>query len=125
MGSMDKTVKTRVLPEGAKTAAPQSNLTDAQERSLELAKKNAQLEEIKSKLLEQIKTIEQLRASLNQEQAKSADLEIKTARLESKVKELSELESQAIKSVELETRVEKLTEALGKISAIAAAGITG
>jgi t-SNARE complex subunit (syntaxin) len=105
IGVMEKTVKTRAFPDGKKSAASQSNLTGAQEKTLELAKKNAQLEEVKSKLLEHLKTIEQLRESIKQEQAKAAEMVTKTAGLEAKVKELSEM--------------------LSKISGIAAAGKAG
>jgi t-SNARE complex subunit (syntaxin) len=115
MAIMDKTVKTRSFPSNAKSAALQSNLTEAQEKSLELANKNAQLEGMKSKLLEHFKTIEQLRESLKQEQARTAEMVRKTAGLEAKEN----------KSAELEAKVKELTEALGKISSIATAGKAG
>jgi methyl-accepting chemotaxis protein len=122
---MEKTVKTRAFPDGKKSAASQGNLTEAQEKSLELAKKNAQLEEAKSKLLEHLKTIEQLRESLKQEQAKTAEMAKKTDVLEAKVKELAGLESNVKKVAELEAKVNELSEVLGKISGIAAAGKAG
>ncbi|MDE2310650.1 MAG: hypothetical protein KGL01_07475 [Betaproteobacteria bacterium] len=68
----------------------------------ELAKKSAQLEEEKKRSLEQLKTIEQLRESLKQEQARSAAAADKAAGLEAKVKDLNNV--------------------LGKISSIAEAG---
>lgn len=89
MDIMEKTVKTRAFPDGERSAAPQSNLTEAQEKALELAKKNAQLEEVMHKLLEHLKTIEQLRESLKQEQARTAEMAEKAVMLEAKVKELS------------------------------------
>ena len=122
---MEKTVKTRAFPGNAKSAASQGNLTEAQEKTLELAKKNAQLEEVKGKLLEHLKIIEQLRESLKQEQAKTVEMEKMTAGLEAKVKELAELEAKVQNSAELEAKVKELTEALGKISGIAAAGKAG
>lgn len=122
---MDKTVKTRAFSGDAKSAATQSNLTEAQEKSLELANKNAQLEEVKSKLLEHLKTIEQLRESLKQEQAKTAEMAKKTAMLEAKLKELAELENKVKKVAELEAKVKELSEVLGKISGIAATGKAG
>lgn len=122
---MEKTVKTCAFPGNAKSAASQSNLTEAQEKSLELAKKNAQLEEVKGKLLEHLKTIEQLRESLKQEQAKTAEMANMAVGLEAKVKELSEQETKVKKVTELEAKVKELTEALGKISGIAAAGKAG
>jgi DNA repair ATPase RecN len=125
MVTMDKTVKTRAFPGDAKSAALQSNLTEDQEKSLELAKKNAQLEEVKGKLLEHLKTIEQLRESLKQEQAKTAEMAKKTDVLEAKVKELAGLESNVKKMAELEAKVKELSEMLSKISGIAAAGKAG
>lgn len=71
---MDKTVKIRPLSGDAKGNAPQSNLTEDQDKALELAKRNAQLEEEKRKSLEQLKMIEQLKESLQQERAKIAEL---------------------------------------------------
>jgi DNA repair exonuclease SbcCD ATPase subunit len=122
---MEKTVKTRAFPGNAKSAASQSNLTEVQEKSLELVKKNAQLEEVKSKLLEHLKTIEQLRESLTQEQAKTAEMANMAVGLEDKLKDMAELETKVKKVDELEAKVKELTEALGKISVIAAAGKAG
>ena len=123
MSNADKTtIKTRTFPEGAKPVVPQNNLTEAQEKALELAKKNALIAEEKNKLLEHLKTIEQLRESLKQEQSKAAEMAQKAVGLEAKVKELSVQESNAEKMAELEARVKELTEALGKISGIASAG---
>lgn len=122
---MEKTVKTHAFPDGAKSVVPQNNLTEAQEKALELAKKNALMAEEKSKLLEHLKTIEQMRESLKQEQARTAEMAKKAAGLEAKVKELSEQETQEKKVAELEAKVKELTEALGKISGIAAAGKAG
>lgn len=71
---MEKTVKIRAYPDNAKNGVSQGNLTEEQERALELAKKNALLEEVKAELLGHLKTIEQLRENLRQEQVKSAGL---------------------------------------------------
>jgi len=125
MDKIDKTVKTHVFPDGAKRVAPKNNLTEAQEKALELAKKNALMAEEKNKLLEHLKTIEQLQQSLKQEQAKAAGMAEKAVMLETKVKELSEQETQVKKVAELEAKIRELTEALGKISGIAAAGKAG
>ena len=122
---MEKTVKTRSYSDKAKGTASPSNLTEAQEKALELAKKNAQLEEAKNKLLEHVKTIEQLREDIKQEQAKTAEMATMALGLEAKVKELSAQEVKVKKVVELETRVKELTDALDKISGIAAAGKAG
>jgi chromosome segregation ATPase len=122
---MDKTVKIRAYSGNAKSAASKGNLTEDQEKSLELAKKNAQLEEAKNKLLEHVKTIEQLRESLKQEQAKSAEMANMAVGLEAKLKALPELESKVKIVAELEAKVKELSEVLGKISGIAATGKAG
>jgi hypothetical protein len=63
---------------------------------------------LKSKLLEHLKKIEQLRESLKQEQARSAGMEINVKKVD-----------------ELEARIKELSEKLGKISGIAASGKPG
>lgn len=89
---------------------------DAKVRSLaeleanELAKKNAQIEEARNKSLEHLKTIEQLKASLAQEQEKIAGMAGNAAELEAKSTALALAEA----------KVRELTDALGKISSIAA-----
>ena len=70
--------------------------------SNEMAKKNAEIEELQNKSLENVKAIMQLRESNKHEQAQVAALTKRKAELKAKVKELSDL--------------------LGKISEIAAAG---
>ena len=77
--------------------------------------KNAQIEEEKSRPHEYLKTIVQLRESLKQEQAKTAEMADKTAEQEAKAKA----------SAVLEAKVKELTAALSKIAAIAAAGKVG
>jgi DNA-directed RNA polymerase subunit F len=98
MVSMDRTVKIPAYSGEAKQGTPQDNLTKEQKLALELATKNTQLEEEKSKALEQLKTIEHLRESLAQEQAKSTE--------------------NARNVVLLQSRVEELQDAIGKISEI-------
>lgn len=89
---------------------------DAKVRSLaeleanELAKKNAQIDEVKSKSLGQEKVIEQLSDSLKQEQAKSAGM----------TEKLVTLEAKAATTAALEAQVKTLTEAISQISKIAA-----
>lgn len=135
MADPDKTtIKTTAFP-GIAERTPQSNLTEEQNTALELAKKNAQLEEEKKKSLEYQRTIEQLRECVKQEQEKSAEMAKKMARLEAKVietveleakvKEFAGLEATAGKRAELEVKVKELTEALDKIAAIAAVRKTG
>lgn len=125
MNNMEKTVKTRSLAEGNKNGGSQSNLTEAQERVLDLVNKNAQLEEENSKLLEHLRTIEQLRIKYKREQDKTAELLKKIGSLDAKVNELNELGLKEKDTSELEAKVRKLTEALGKISGIAEVGKSG
>lgn len=122
MSAMEKTVKTHAFPDGAKGVVLQNNLTPEQEKALELAKRNALIAEEKSKLIEHLKTIEQLRESLKQEQAKAAGMAEKATMLEARVQELSGQGSNAKNMAELEAKVKELTEALGRISGIASAG---
>lgn len=78
----------------------------------QLVKKNAQLEEEKKLSLEYMRTIEQLRESIKQDQVKSAAMVGKFDELEAKTKELDELKA----------KINDLTGVLGMISRIAAAG---
>lgn len=73
--AMEKTVKIRAYPDDAKDAVPQGSLTEDQNKSVELARKNAMLEE---KSLDQLRIIEQLRESLKLEQARNAELQKRT-----------------------------------------------
>lgn len=70
---MDKTLKIRALGEVAAKATVSSNSTQESALAAELAKKTTMLEDEKAKSLELLKTIVQLRDSLKQEQAKSAE----------------------------------------------------
>jgi DNA anti-recombination protein RmuC len=115
MDDKDKTLKLRAYPEPAKSVAPQTKPADGQDSSLELAK--AQLEEEKSKTLELLKTIVQLRESLKQEQAKAADLEAKLNRLgtvedNQLAKKNAQLEAEMKRSIELMSTIEQLRESL-------------
>lgn len=125
MDIMERTVKTRAFSDDANSAAAQSNLTEAQEQALEFAKKNARLQEEIDRSLELHKMIEQLRASLRREQEKTAEMANMAMGLEAKLKELAEHGTSIKKVAELEARVKELTEALVKISGIAAAGKAG
>ena len=94
MSNADKTtIRTRAYPAKRNADVPQSNLTEEQNYALELVKKTAQLEEEKKKSLEYLKSIEQLREILKQEQAKTAEMAKKMAGLEAKEKEFAELEA--------------------------------
>jgi chromosome segregation ATPase len=99
--------------EQAKSAGLEAKLNklDGLEES-QLVKKNAQLEEEKRLSLEYMRTIEQLREKIKQDQAKSAEMVNKFDELEAKTKELEELKA----------KVNDLTGVLGMVSRIAAAG---
>jgi hypothetical protein len=114
---MDKTLKLRAYPAAAKSNVPQGNLTKDQNLSLELEKKNALLEDERSKTLELLKTIVQQRESLKQEQAKSADLEGKLNKLATVeenqlVKKSAQLEEEKRKSLEYMNTIEQLRESI-------------
>ncbi len=147
---MDKTVKLRAYTEAAKSDAAQGVLTPEKKQDLELAMKQAQLDEEKTKSLENLKTIVQLRESLRQEQVKTAEMARKNDQLEDEKKHLLEqlkfieplrerlkqeqaktagsanqaaqLEANAKELAALETRVKDLNGVLSKISTIAEAG---
>jgi hypothetical protein len=102
--------------EQARTAGMEARIKDlTASESNELAGKNAQLKEEKAKSLEYMKIVEQLRESLKQEQARTADMAARTASQEAKLKELAALEA----------KVKEMTDALGRISGIAAASRAG
>ncbi|MBI5890856.1 MAG: hypothetical protein HZB47_09285 [Nitrosomonadales bacterium] len=99
--------------EQAKSADLEAKLTKlASVEENQLARKNAQLEEEKKLSLEYMRTIEQLRESIRQDQAKSAVMVSKFDELEAKTKAVEELEA----------KVNDLTGVLGMITRIAAAG---
>jgi hypothetical protein len=78
----------------------------------QLAKKNAQLEEEKKLSLEYMRTIEQLRATLKQEQEQSVEVQRKKIELEAKVNKLDEVEENQLakKNALLEDEKKKSTE---------------
>lgn len=116
MSDADKTtMKLRPYPGNAGADVMHNNLTEEQNNTLELVKKTAQLKEEMKKSLELQNTIEELQQSLEQEKAGSAGMADQAATLEAKEKRMAELEA----------KVRELTEALGKISGIAAAGKSG
>lgn len=92
---MDKTVRIRAYSEGAQNAPAKAKPAEGQNGPLELAMKDAQLEEERSRSLDHLRTIVQLRESLKQEQAKSAEMPKKLAELEARVKELTESDANA------------------------------
>jgi len=88
---MDRTVKIPAYTGQVPPTLAQDNLTKEQKLALELATRNTQLEEERTRAAEHIKTIEQLREKLNQEQSNSAALTLKVANLEGKVDELNKV----------------------------------
>jgi chromosome segregation ATPase len=118
----EKTLKLRAYSDDIKN--PAAPINPADEKSLELAMKDAQIEEERSRSLEHLKTIVQLRESLKQEQAKVAEAARKVAEMESKLKGSSEqetnelakktaqLEEEKSRSVEYMRMIEQLRESL-------------
>lgn len=118
----EKTLKLRAYSDDIKN--PAAPINPADEKSLELAMKDAQIEEERSRSLEHLKTIVQLRESLKQEQAKTADAAKKVAELEVRVKGATEqeanelakktaqLEEEKSRSVEYMRMIEQLRENL-------------
>lgn len=115
---MDKTVKIRALTEEAKGDAGQGKRAD--EKGIpadDRARLSSLLEEERSKSLELLKEIVQLRESLKQEQAKSADLEAKLTRLavveeNQLAKKNAQLEEERKSSLELMRTIEQLRESI-------------
>ena len=78
---MDRTIKLRAFEETAKTEVSQSNFV-SEKKSQEIARKDALLEEERSKSLDLLKTIVQLRDSLRLEQERTSELQAKLNRLD-------------------------------------------
>jgi hypothetical protein len=115
--NMDKTVKLRAYDEAAKSDVPQAKPAEDKSIALELAKKASLLEEEKIKSLELLKTIVQLRESLKQEKAKTAELDAKLTRLnaleESQLaKKNAQLEEEKKRSLEYMRTIEQLRESI-------------
>lgn len=126
MSKLDQTtIKIRAYVNKAEGDDVQSNLSEEQNNALELLKKTAQLQEEKNKSLEHLKAIDLLQESLRQEQARAAEMARVNAALGAQLKELAAQETNVKKVAELEVKIKELTEALGKISGIAAAGKAG
>jgi hypothetical protein len=79
---MDRTLKMRAFTDTVKNDVPNSVRVEESNKSQDIAKKDALLEEERSKSLELLKTIVQLRESLKQEQARTTELQIKLNRLD-------------------------------------------
>lgn len=109
---MDKTVKLRAYTEpGSERLASKDK-----ERDLELAARDAQLEDERNKSLEQLKTIVQLRESLKQEQARTAEASKRVNELEAGLKQLtaSGAADLARKDAQLEAEMKRAVDAENK-----------
>jgi hypothetical protein len=117
MATMEKTVKIRAYPGENKGDIPKENPVDDKSSSLHLAMKDAQLEEEKSRTLENLKTIVQLRESLKQEQEKNAELVKSVADLRGKLNKLASVEENQLvkKNAQLEDEKRKSSEQLQAI----------
>jgi hypothetical protein len=114
---MDKTLKLRTYSDATSNESSQGKPAKELNLALELEKKTAHLEEERSKSLELMKTIVQLRESLKQEQAKTAVLEARVIKLDSVeenqlVKKNALLEEEKKKSFEYMRTIEQLRETI-------------
>jgi chromosome segregation ATPase len=114
MNNMDKTVKLNAYAEPAKSEAAPGRPAE-KNAATDLAKANSLLEEERSKSLELLKTIVQLRESLKQEQAKAADMEAKLNKLvaveeNQLARKNAQLEEEKAKSLELARTIEQLRD---------------
>ena len=114
---MDKTLKLRTFSDTAKLPAVKDKPAKERNIALELEKKTAHLEEERSKSIDLLKTIVQLRESLKQEQEKSAMLEARVNKLDSVeenqlVKKNTQLEEEKKKSLEYVKTIKQLRENL-------------
>ena len=114
---MDKTLKLRAYQEATKNNAPQEKQAKERDIELELEKKSALLEEERSKSLDLLKTIVQLRESLKHEQERSAVLESRLIKLDTVeenqlAKKNALLEEEKKLSLEYMRTIEQLKSAL-------------
>ncbi|WP_283743216.1 hypothetical protein [Sideroxydans sp. CL21] len=115
MADMDKTFKLRTFTDAAKNDVEKSNVADENKAQQLVAKKDALLAEERSKSLDLLKTIVQLRESLKQEQAKTAELQARLNKLDEVeesqlVKKNIQLEDEKKKSLEYMRMIEQLRE---------------
>lgn len=121
---MEKTVKLRAYPDDAKKTAETGKAVD--EKSLELAMKDAQIEEERSRSLEHLKTIVQLREGLKQEQARTIEAAQRANELEARLRDLGSqeagelakktalLDDEKKRSIEYMRMIEQLRESLAQ-----------
>jgi chromosome segregation ATPase len=129
---MDKTVKISAYSPPTKGGAPQDKPAMDRFAALELEQKQAQLDEERNKSLELLRNLVQLRESLKQEQARSAEQEAKLNKLaaleESQIaKRNVQIEEEKKYSLELMRTIEQLKEQLkqekSRVSEIADSGV--
>lgn len=116
---MDKTLKMPIYNEGANKAEEPQAKAAGKERDyeFELAKKDALLEEERSKSMDLLKTIVQLRESLKQEQVKTSEIVKKAADIESQLKEAAarDLKELSLKTAQLEDEKKQSAELMRSI----------
>jgi hypothetical protein len=113
----DKTLKLRTFSDTAKNPAAKERSVKERNIALELEKKTAHLEEERSKSLDLLKTIVQLRENLKQEQERSALLGARVIKLDSVeenqlIRKNAELEEEKRKSLEYVKTIKQLGESL-------------
>jgi hypothetical protein len=114
---MERTLKLRTYTDAAKNADAKDKPAKERNIALELEKKTAHLEEERSKSIDLLKTIVQLRESLKHEQERSAVLEARVNKLDSVeenqlVKKNAQLEEEKKKSLEYMKTIQQLRESL-------------
>lgn len=109
---MDKTVKIRAYTDPA-SGQPVSR---QKEQELELAAREAQLDEERKKSLEQLKTIVQLREALKQEQTRTAELSKRVNELEAGLQQISASSANELvrKEAQLEAEMKRAVDAESK-----------
>lgn len=114
---IERTVKLPAYTESAPGGAAKDVSARDRDAAGELARKQAQLDDERNKSLELFKTIAQLRESLKQEQARSAELESKLNKLmaleESQfARSSAQIEAEKKRSLELERTIKELQKNL-------------
>lgn len=104
---LDKTLKLHAYTDAAQSDVVQDNRAGETNKSSELAKKDALLEEEKNKSLELLKTIVQLRESLKEDQVKTSGIIKKASELEAQAKESAALDAEKIAKLNTQLEEEK------------------
>jgi predicted nucleic acid-binding Zn-ribbon protein len=115
---MDKTLKMPVYNDGStKTEEPQVKAVKERDYEFELAKRDALLEEERSKSMDLLKTIVQLRESLKQEQIKTSEIVKKAADIENLMRESSARDQKelSVKTAQLDEEMKRSHELMRSI----------